>query len=228
MLTGQPFTEYSGVSSSQTIDYQYENQLISLGCVAPVTRINIYSKTFDDRTRIEDYVKSYEAYHGLTNVTYYDYMSNVSKDFSTFISILTKVLIIFGLISLFVSAIMISIITYISVIERNKEIGLLRSIGARKIDVMSVFCSETAIIGVISGALGILFAYFLRLPINKLVGDIIKNNLSLQVSGKNFVEFSVLTIITLIIGNIFMTIIAGLIPSIIASTKQPAKVLKSE
>ena len=112
--------------------------------------------------------------------------------------------------------------------ERYKEIGLLRSMGARKIDIMGVFCSETAIIGIISGFLGIFFAYILRLPINKLVGDIIKNNLSLSVSGTNFVEFKFLTILLLIIGNIFMTIIAGLVPAIIASLKQPAKVLKSE
>lgn len=228
VLTGQPFTEYSGISSSQTIDYQYESQLISLACVAPITRINIYSKTFEDRTSIEQYVKSYEQYRGLTNVTYYDYMSNVAKDFSTFIDILTKALVVFGLISLFVSAIMISIITYISVMERYKEIGLLRSIGARKIDIMGVFCSETAIIGIISGVLGILFAYLLRIPINKLVGDIIKNNLELQVGNTNFVEFSMLIIVVLIVGNIFMTILAGLIPAIIASLKQPAKVLKSE
>ena len=228
VLTGEPFTEYSGVSSSQSIDYQYESQLISFGAIAPITRINIYSKTFDDRTQIENYVKSYEEYRGLTNVTYYDYMSNVSKDFATFIDILTKVLIVFGLISLFVSAIMISIITYISVLERYKEIGLLRSIGARKIDIMGMFCAETAIIGIISGLLGVFFAYILRLPINKLVGDIIKNNLSLQVGNTNFVEFKFLTIILLIIGNILMTIIAGLVPAIIASLKQPAKVLKSE
>ena len=228
VLTGQPFTEYTGMSSSQTIEYQYESQMISLGSVAPVTRINIYSKTFDDRRVIEEYVKSYEQYKGLSNVTYYDYMSNVSKDFATFIDILTKVLIVFGLISLLVSAIMISIITYISVMERYKEIGLLRSVGARKIDIMGIFCSETLIIGTISGIFGIVFAYLLRLPINKLVGDIIKNNLSLQVGKTNFVEFNILTILVLIVGNILMTIIAGLVPSIIASLKQPAKVLKSE
>ena len=228
VLTGQPFTEYSGVSSSQSIDYQYENQMINFASVAPVTRINVYSRTFEDRAKIEEYVKSYDEYRGMNNITYYDYMSSVAKDFATFIDILTKVLIVFGLISLLVSGIMISIITYISVIERYKEIGLLRSIGARKIDIMGVFCSETAIIGVLSGALGILFAYLLRLPINKLVGDIIKNNLSLQVSGTNFVEFKPLMIIILICGNILMTIIAGLIPAIIAAFKQPAKVLKSE
>ena len=228
VLTGKPFEEYSGTSSSQTIDYQLESQLIVFAAVAPVTRINIYSKTFEDRSNIENYVKTYANYNGMSNVTYYDYMSNVSKDFATFIDILTKVLIVFGLISLLVSAIMISIITYISVMERYKEIGLLRSMGARKIDIMGVFCSETAIIGIISGFLGIFFAYILRLPINKLVGDIIKNNLSLSVSGTNFVEFKFLTILLLIIGNIFMTIIAGLVPAIIASLKQPAKVLKSE
>ena len=228
VLTGKPFEEYSGISSSQTIDYQYENQMISFAAVAPVTRINIYSKTFENRNEIENYVKSYEQYKGMTNVTYYDYMSGVAKDFSTFITVLTKVLIVFGLISLLVSAIMISIITYISVLERYKEIGLLRSIGARKIDILGVFCSETAIIGIISGALGILFAYLLRFPINKLVGDIIKNNLSLSVGATNFVEFKTIIIFALIIGNILMTVIAGLIPSIIASLKQPAKVMRSE
>lgn len=228
ILTGKPFTESTGSSSSQTIDYQYESQLIALGCVAPVTRINVYSKTFDDRAKIEEYVKSYEKYKGLNNVTYYDYMSNISKEFTAFIEILTKVFFIYGLISLLVSGIMISIITYISVMERYKEIGLLRSIGARRVDIMGIFCSETAIIGIISGILGIFFAYLLRVPINNIACNIIENNLDIGTKGANLVTFEFLTLSLLFVGNILMTVLAGLVPSIIAATKQPAKVLKSE
>lgn len=228
VYTGKPFKELEGSTSSQSIEYQYENKMINYGAMAPITRINIYSKTFDDRNYIESYIKEYSEYKKLHNFTYYDYMSGVSKDFSTFITILTKTLVIFGLISLFVSAIMITTITYISVIERSKEIGLMRSIGARKIDITQMFCVETGLIGILSGILGIIGAYLLRIPINNLVGNIIKNNLSLSVNNVDFVAFDFVTMLILIIGSIIITILAGLVPAIVASLKQPAKVLKGE
>ena len=228
VITGRPYEDSESLTSNISKEYQYENDLITYGAVAPVTRINIYSENFEDRNYIENYIKESEQYKSSRNISYYDYMSGLSKDFATFIEILTKVLIIFALISLLVSSIMIAIITYISVLERNKEIGLLRCLGARKIDIVKVFCSETIIIGLISGILGIFLAITLKEPINSLIRNIITENLSLNTYGKNFVEYDILTMSLLIIGSIIVTVISGLIPAIIASFKQPAKVMKGE
>lgn len=228
VVTGKPYVESESLTTSTTKEYQYENDLITFGAIAPVTRINIYSESFSDRNYIEQYIKESKEYKASKNISYYDYMSGVSKDFATFIEILTKVLIIFALISLFVSSIMIAIITYISVLERNKEIGLLRCLGARKIDIIKVFCSETVLIGLLSGIFGIILAVILKQPINNLVENIIKNNLSLNPFKESFVEYNVSTIILLIVGSVLVTLIAGLVPSIIASFKQPAKVMKNE
>lgn len=228
MLTGLPYSDSESLSSNISKEYQYENDLISYGAVAPVTRINIYSENFENRNFIEEYIKDSQEYKNSKNISYYDYMSGLSKDFGTFIEILTKVLVIFALISLFVSSIMIAIITYISVLERNKEIGLLRCLGAKKIDIIKVFCSETIIIGFISGLFGVILAYILKKPINVLIGNIIKENLSLNTYGKTFVNYNVVTILLLIFGSIVVTLISGLIPAIIASLKQPAKVMKNE
>lgn len=228
VLTGKPYEASESISSSMSIDYLYESDLVALGAVANVTRINIYSESFANRNYIERYIKDSNEYKASKNISYYDYMSGVSKDFATFIEILTKVLIIFALISLFVSSIMISIITYISVLERNKEIGLLRCLGARRIDIVKVFCSETVLIGLLSGVFGVILAYVLKNPINSLVEKIIRNNLSLNPLKESFVDYSIFTILLLIFGSIIITVLSGLIPAIIASFKQPAKVLKNE
>lgn len=228
VLTGKPYEASESISSSMSIDYLYESDMVALGAVANVTRINIYSESFANRNYIERYIKDSNEYKASKNISYYDYMSGVSKDFATFIEILTKVLIIFALISLFVSSIMISIITYISVLERNKEIGLLRCLGARRIDIVKVFCSETVLIGLLSGVFGVILAYILKNPINSLVEKIIRNNLSLNPLKESFVDYNIFTILLLIFGSIIITVLSGLIPAIIASFKQPAKVLKNE
>lgn len=228
VLSGQPYEKSDSLTSSTSVEYQYENDMINLGAVANVTRINIYSQSFADRTYLENYIKESNEYKNNRNISYYDYMSGVSKDFATFIEILTKVLIIFALISLLVSSIMIAIITYISVLERNKEIGLLRCLGARKIDIVKVFCSETMLIGVISGIFGVLIAVLVKSPINNLIETIIKNNLSLNPTNEQFIIYNSITILILVLGSIIITVLSGLIPAIIASFKQPAKVLKNE
>ena len=152
-------------------------------------------------------------------------MSTIAEEFSSFIKILTKVLIIFALISLLVSTIMISIITYISVLERQKEIGILRSIGARKIDVISIFCSENLIIGLM-----FILANIFKKPINGIVQNIIKENVSLatSINTVDLIKFRYDVITMLIIGNVIITLLAGLIPAIIASLKKPIEALKNE
>ena len=139
---------------------------------------------------------------------------------STIVNVISSVLIAFVAISLIVSSIMIAIITYISVIERTKEIGILRSIGASKKDISRVFNAETLMEGLASGILGIVVTLLLNIPINIIIKAIvdIKNLSVLPVSGA----------IILIIISTVLTMIAGFIPAKIASKKDPVEALRSE
>ena len=133
---------------------------------------------------------------------------------------ITIVLIAFSSISLVVSSIMIGIITYISVLERTKEIGILRALGARKKDIKRVFNAETFIIGLTSGVLGIIIAYILTIPTN-----IIIENLS---GLANVAKLNILHALTLILISVILTVIGGAIPSGIASKKDPVESLRTE
>ena len=124
------------------------------------------------------------------------------------------------MISLIVSSIMIGIITYISVIERTKEIGILRAIGASKKDISRVFNAETIIIGFVSGLMGIIITILLNIPINIIIKNV--------VGISNISSLPVIGAISLIIINMFLTLISGLIPSRIASKKDPVEALRVE
>ena len=139
---------------------------------------------------------------------------------STVIDTISYVLIAFVSISLVVSSIMIGIITYISVLERTKEIGILRSIGASKHDVSRVFNAETMIVGLVSGSLGILITLLINIPVNIIIKALtgISNVAALPLAGA----------IILIIISIVLTMIAGLIPAKVASRKDPVIALRSE
>ena len=133
---------------------------------------------------------------------------------------ITVVLVAFSSISLVVSSIMIAIITYISVLERIKEIGILRALGARRKDIKRVFNAETFLIGLTSGLLGIIIAYLLTIPTNKII-----ENLS-GLAG--VAKLNISHAIILIIINIILTMIGGAIPSRIASKKNPVEALRTE
>ena len=139
---------------------------------------------------------------------------------TTIINIITYVLIAFVAISLVVSSIMISIITYISVLERTKEIGILRAIGASKKDVTRVFKAETIIEGFVAGFLGIVVTVLLCYPINQIV-----NNLT---SVTNIAKLPIMGGIILIVISVLLTLVAGLIPSRLASKKDPVEALRTE
>lgn len=230
VFTGKEFEDRKNDSVTYSKEYLYEEQLKDLSLVEQINRVEIYTKTFEDRKYIEETIKNTKEFKSISNITYRDYMSSMAEEFSKFVKILTTVLLVFGLISLLVSTIMITTITYISVLERQKEIGILRCIGARQIDVLSIFCSENFIIGILSGFLGVILAYVLKNPINRFVGEILKENISFvtSVTNVNLVNFDALLILILIIGNVIITLLAGLIPAIIASIKNPINALKSE
>ena len=139
---------------------------------------------------------------------------------STIVNVISSVLIAFVAISLVVSSIMIAIITYISVIERTKEIGILRAIGASKKDISRVFNAETLIEGLCAGTLGIIVTLLLNIPIN----IIIKNTVDIS----NIAILPLNGAIILIIISILLTVIAGFIPAKIASKKDPVEALRTE
>ena len=139
------------------------------------------------------------------------------------VDIVSYVLIAFAAISLVVSSVMISIITYVSVIERTKEIGILRSIGARKKDVSRLFKAETFVIGLIAGVIGVLVSYILCVPIN-----LILNSLFPEVQIGNIANLNPLAALVLILISIGLTFLSGWIPSRIAAKKDPVICLRSE
>ena len=205
----------------------YEMALLSLGIVDlenPAT-INIYPKDFKAKDQIikiiEDYNNEKEQNDELDSViTYTDYVGILMSSITTIVDVISYVLIAFVSISLIVSSIMIGVITYISVLERTKEIGILRAIGARKKDISRVFNAETFIIGLISGILGIAITLLLNIPIN-----IIIENLSGIQNVSTLPSIGAMVLVSI---SVFLTVIAGLIPSRYASKKDPVIALRSE
>ena len=154
-------------------------------------------------------------------ISYTDYVKLLMSSITTIINAISYVLIAFVAISLVVSSIMIGIITYISVLERTKEIGILRSIGASKRDISRVFNAETTIVGFISGALGIGITLLFTIPINLVLH-------ALTGIGTLSASLPVLGALILVAISIALTLIAGLIPSRIAAKKDPVIALRTE
>ena len=186
------------------------------------TSILIYPKDFAAKDTIKGLISSYNETQTEENkITYTDTVALLMNSVSTIINAISYVLIAFVAISLIVSSIMIGIITYISVLERTKEIGILRSIGASKKDISRVFNAETLIVGFIAGALGILvsliFIFFINIILNALTG-IAELQAVLPVGGA----------IVLVLISMGLTLIAGLFPAKVAAKKDPVIALRTE
>ena len=183
--------------------------------------IYIYPKDFDTKDKITDYLDEYNDGKNEEDVIQYTDMAEMISSLSgNIMNAITIVLIAFSSISLVVSSIMIGIITYISVLERTKEIGVLRALGARKKDITRVFNAETFIIGVFSGLLGVAIAYLLTIPTNKIIEDL---------SGlAGVAKLNPIHSIILIIISLTLTVIGGFIPSKMASRKNPVEALRTE
>ena len=183
--------------------------------------ISIYPVSFEDKDYIEEYILDYnKTVDEDQKITYTDYLGLMMSSISTIIDAISYVLIGFVSVSLVVSSIMIGIITYISVLERIKEIGILRAVGASKKDISRVFNAETLIIGFVSGIIGIGATLLLTIPINLILSALagIKNVASLPVAGA-FILVGI---------SMLLTFIAGLVPSRIAAKKDPVEALRSE
>ena len=184
--------------------------------------INIYASSFEDKDAIADAIKHYnDVVEEDDQISYTDVVALLMSSITTIINVISYVLIAFVAISLVVSSIMIGIITYISVLERTKEIGILRAIGASKRDVSRVFNAETFIIGFAAGAIGIGITLLLNIPINIIVHDLTgiqSLNSSLPWEGA----------VGLVLISVLLTFIAGLIPSGLAAKKDPVEALRTE
>ena len=198
-----------------------DNMLVMLGANTTPTGINIYPKDYESKDKITEYLDQYN--NGKSDdeqLIYTDMAKTISSITGTLLNTVTYVLTGFAAISLLVSTIMIGIITYVSVIERTKEIGILRSVGARKKDISRVFNAETMIIGFTSGIIGVGLSYLLEIPINAIIS---------KLAGiSNIASLNPLHAILLVAGSMILTLIAGFIPSRMAAKKDPVVALRSE
>ena len=206
---------------------QKNTVLRQLAGIDTPSEIKIYAKDFDSKEIIKKAIDDWnitEAEGKEENenyITYADTMSMMFSMLSTMVDAVTYVLVAFTSISLVVSSVMIGIITYISVVERTKEIGVLRALGASKREVSNVFNAETFLIGLFAGVIGVTFTYLVSIPINLLLGSLVEGVGSLAV-------LSPIVAVVLIVISVALTLIAGLIPARVASKKDPVVALRTE
>lgn len=213
ILTHEPFNEEKGETKDAMLGY--------LGAETTPVAILIYPKDFDTKDKITSYLDDYNKNKDESEtIQYTDMAAMISGLTGDIMDAVTVVLISFSAISLVVSSIMIGIITYISVLERTKEIGILRALGARKKDISRVFNAETFIIGIVSGLIGIGITYILLIPSNVILENL--TNL------ENVARLNPLHALILIIVSITLTLIGGVIPAKMASKKDPVVALRTE
>ena len=231
--TSKIFDEYMKNADNKTLISIYDNYIVSgsyndnlskMGVVSPdaPSSVSIYADSFENKDFIsqciEDYNKSVEEEN---KITYTDFVGLLMSSVTTIVNVISYVLIAFVAVSLIVSSIMIGIITYISVLERTKEIGILRAIGASKRNISQVFNAETFIIGLFSGLMGIGITLLLLVPINETVHALTEKtdiNAVLPFNGA----------VILVILSVILTLIGGLIPSKKAAKKDPVTALRTE
>ena len=215
------------------MDNEVATEVLSgLGANTEPSSILIYPKTFNDRDKIANTISEYnkkiaEKYGAGTenynkySITYSDMAKQMTSIMSQMINTITLILTAFAGISLVVSSIMIGILTYVSVVERTKEIGILRAIGARKKDITRIFIAEAGLIGFVSGAVGVIVSLGLALPISKTIAKALKiDNFSAGLDIKSAVGLILLSVI--------LTLIASVIPSRMAAKKDPVEALRTE
>ncbi len=206
------------------VDERHEVYMQKIGASLMPNNIYVYPKSFDAKDEVKAYMDAYNNNKVKDDKIQYMDASGIMLDMvKQIIDIVSIVLVCFASISLVVSSIMIGIITYVSVVERTKEIGVLRAIGARKIDIGNVFNAETATIGISAGVMGVVIAAILSWPINA----IIKHFAQGYVVG-SIVLLSPVAGVVLVLVSTLLTIIAGLIPASIAAKKDPVAALRSE
>lgn len=198
-----------------------EKQMRRLGADPIPTAIDIYPKDFAATDAIADYLDAWNAKNGEEGkIAYNNNATTLTTVTGSLISTVYHSLILFACISLLVSGLMIAIITYISVVERTKEIGILRSIGARKKDITYVFEAETLIIGFLAGMIGVVISILITIPINSVI---------LQTTGvAGIASINLIQVVFLLLGSMVLTFISGFIPAKLAAKKDPVAALRAE
>ena len=208
-------------SQSKNATYESNLKLMGVSDLSKPSTINIYPKDFEAKENISDIIDKYnDKADESEEITYTDYIGLMMSSVTTIINAISYILIAFVSISLVVSSIMIGIITYISVLERTKEIGILRAMGASKKDISRVFNAETLIVGFVAGALGIGVTLIMLIPINAIIKTLT------DIGG--LAQLPVQGAIILVIISMILTFFAGLIPSKIAAKKDPVTALRTE
>lgn len=211
VLTGQPF--------NAQLTFQQVMRIIG-GDDSP-TGVQIYPKSFEDKDLIKSYLDGFNVNKTEEeSIIYTDLAEQISSTISSLINTITIILAAFAGISLVVSSVMIGIITYVSVVERTKEIGIMRSLGARKKDISRIFNAETLLIGLASGFFGVVVAQLLNFPINIIIENFI--------DVPNFSNLMLTHAVLLVVLSTILTLIAGLIPSGIAARRDPVIALRTE
>lgn len=221
IVKAQRDVKYNIMTMKEVSDEEKESFVTYLGGSYKPVMIMIYPNGFVEKDMLTQYLDDYNK--GKDNddkIIYTDLASTISSMTGGIMSAITIVLISFAAISLIVSLIMISIITYVSVLERTKEIGILRALGARKKDITRVFDAETCILGVFSGSLGVLIAYLLTFPINVVIYN--------MTDLKNVTNLQPLHAISLVVLSTVLTMLGGHIPAKMASRKDAVEALRSE
>ena len=221
------------ILTNTKMDNEVATEVLSgLGANTEPSSILIYPKTFNDRDKIANTISEYnkkvaDKYGAGTedynkySITYSDMAKQMTSIMSQMINTITLILTAFAGISLVVSSIMIGILTYVSVVERTKEIGILRAIGARKKDITRIFIAEAGLIGFVSGAVGVIVSSGLALPISRTIAKALKiDNFSAGLDLKSAVGLILLSVI--------LTLIASVIPSRMAAKKDPVEALRTE
>lgn len=192
--------------------------------ISTPSKISVYAKDFESKEKIKEYIDEWNADKETTDenyIAYSDMMSMMFGMLNTMVDAVTYVLVAFTSISLIVSSVMIGIITYISVVERTKEIGVLRALGASKREIKSVFNAETFLIGLFSGAIGVAVTYLLSVPINVIIKSLVPEVGSIA-------SLNPFAAIALIGVSVLLTLVAGLIPAGAAAKKDPVVALRTE
>lgn len=217
---------YRNVTKEKSGDAAYltesgaKDVLKTLGYAEKPVAVYFYAKDFNGKSAIKQYLAAYNEGKAESEKIYAsDLVGTVFDVLQSFINTITTILLVLTAIALFVAAIMIAVITYVSVLERTREIGILRAIGARKIDVLGVFNAETVIIGLFSGVLGIILALILILPLNAVLASV--------TGFANLAVLSPVHALILVGVSIAVTFIAGFIPALIASKKDPVEALRA-
>lgn len=233
IVVAQQKDKTRNIITNQKMDSDTAEQILAtLGAKTAPSTINIYPKSFNDRDKIAEVINDFNKkvadkygpdssdYHKYS-ITYADLAKQMTTIMSQMINTISLILSAFAGISLIVSSIMIGILTYVSVVERTKEIGILRAIGARKKDITRIFIAEAGLIGFISGAVGVGVTMLLSVPIS---GSIAK---ALKVEAFT-ASLNAQSSIGLILLSLILTLIASIIPSRIAAKKDPVEALRTE